>query len=91
MPSIYSVYELFTKEIYLPSFFIIINDRKNISYEKQYKYIQENQQTFITAFDIYNTSGNIIHVDNYENILNKTLKIDSPKSNLSISLFNKIN
>ena len=35
------------------------------------------------------TSGNIIHVDNYENILNKTLKIDSPKSNLGISLFNK--
>ena len=77
------------KFIYL--LFFIINDRKNISYEKQYKYIQENQQTFITAFDIYNTSGNIIHVDNYENILNKTLKIDSPKSNLGISLFNNIN
>ena len=59
MPSIYYVYDFFTAEIYLPSFFVIINDRKNISYEKQNKYIQENQQTFITAFDIYNTSGNI--------------------------------
>ena len=91
MPSIYYVYDFFTTEIYLPSFFIIINDRKNISYEKQYKYIQENQQAFITAFDIYNTLGNIIYGDDYSNILNKTLEIDSPKSNLGISLFNKIN
>ena len=91
MPSIYYIYDFFTTEIYLPSFFIIINDRKNISYEKQYKFIQENQQAFITAFDIYNTLGNIIYGDNYTNIFNKTLEIDSPKSNLGISLFNKIN
>ena len=57
----------------------------------QYKHIQENQQTFITAFDIYNTLGNIIYGDNYVNIPNKTLENDSPKSDLGISLFNNIN
>ena len=91
MPSIYYLYDFYTIELHLPSFFIIINDRKNISYEKQYKFIQENQQTFITAFDIYNTLGNIIYGDQYINIPNKTIEQDSSKSNLGISLFNKIN
>jgi len=91
MPSVYYLYDFYKIELHLPSFFIIINDRKNISYEKQYKFIQENQQTFITAFDIYNTLGNIIYGDQYFNISNKTLEKDSPKSDLGISLFNKIN
>ena len=91
MPSIYYLYDFYITEYNLPSFFIIINDRKNISYEKQYGYIKENQQTFITAFDIYNTIGNIIYGDKYDNIPNKTIKLDSFKSNLGISLFNKIN
>ncbi len=91
MPSIYYVYDFYSIEINLPSFFIIINDRKNITYEKQYKFIQENQQTFITAFDIYNTIGNLIYGDKYIDIPNKTLVNDSYKSNLGISLFNKIN
>ena len=91
MPSLYYIYDFYTKEIHLPSFFMIINDRKNVSYEKQYKYIQENQQTFITAFDIYNTLTNLIYGDNYVNIPNKTLDKDSFKTILGISLFNKIN
>ena len=91
MPSIYYIYDFYIREIYLPSFFIIINDRKNISYEQQYKFIHENQQNFITAFDIYNTLGNIIYGDKYNDIINKTLEIDSAKSNLGISLFDKIN
>ena len=91
MPSLYYIYDFYTIEIHLPSFFIIINDRKNVSYEKQYKYIQENQQTFITAFDIYNTIANLIFGDKYINIPNKTLEIDSSKSKLGISLLNKIN
>ena len=90
MPSIYYVYDFYLTEIHLPSFFIIINDRKNSFYEKQYKYIYENQQTFITAFDIYNTIGNIVFGDKYINIPNKTLEMDSFKSSLGISLFNKI-
>ena len=91
MPSIYYIYDFYLTEMHLPSFFIIINDRKNLSYEEQYKFIQENQQNFITAFDIYNTIGNIIYGDKYANIPNKTLYEDSPKSKLGISLFNKIN
>ena len=91
MPSIYYIYDFYRTEYYLPSLFIIINDRKNVSYEKQYRYIKENQQTFITAFDIYNTLGNIIYGDKYDNIPNKTFEMDSFKSNLGISLFNTIN
>ena len=91
MPSIYYAFDFYTTEINLPSFFIIINDRKNVSYEEQYKYIQENQQIFITAFDIYNTLGNLIYGEQYANIMNKTWEIDSPKSYLGISLLNKIN
>ena len=91
MPSVYYLYDFYKIELHLPSFFIIINDRKNISYERQYKFIQENQQTFITAFDIYNTLGNLIYGDQYINISNKTLEKDSSKSDLGISLFNKIN
>ena len=91
MPSIYYPYDFYKTEIHLPALFMIINDRKNITYEKQYKYIQENQQSFITAFDIYNTLGNIIYGDEYENIPNKTLEIDTFKSKRGISLFNKIN
>ena len=91
MPSVYSIYDFYQTEIHLPAFFIIINDRKNISYEQQYKYINENQQTFITAFDIYNTIGNLIYGDEYFHILNKTIEQNTIKSPLGTSLFNKIN
>ena len=91
MPSIYYIYDFYLTEMHLPSFFIITNDRKNLTYEEQYKLILENQQTFITAFDIYNTIGNIIYGDKYINIPNKTSNMDSSKSPFGISLFNKIN
>ena len=35
--------------------YMIINDRKNSTYEKQYNNIYENQQTFITGFNRFNT------------------------------------
>ena len=91
MPSIYYLYDFYQTEIHLPAFFLIINDRKNISYEEQYKYINKNQQTFITAFDIYNTIENLIYGDEYTYIYNKTLEKDTSKSPLGISLFDKIN
>ena len=65
LPSIYYIYDFYRIEIHLASLFIIKNDRGNLTYEEQYRFIQENQQTFITAFDIYNTIGNIIYEDNY--------------------------
>ena len=65
MPSGYYIYQFYRHTSALPMLFIIINDRKNIDYSKQYFYIQENQQTFITAYDIYNTISNLIYGDNY--------------------------
>ena len=71
-------------------FFLIMNDRKNISYNMQYQNLYKNQQTFITAYDIYNTIGNIIYGDEYDLIKFKTKKFDTFKSPLGISLFKKI-
>ena len=66
--------------------FILINDRKNVTYESQYKYLNNNQQTFITGFDIYDTIIFLIYGDKYgtnvtENIISKSGK----------NLFTKIN
>ena len=90
MPSIYSLNDFYKIEEHLPMLYMIINDRRNINYNKQYGYLYENQQSFITAYDIYNTLGNIIYGDNYVYIKNKTNNIDTPKSSKGISLFNKI-
>ena len=91
MPSIYFPYDFYQIEKELPMLYIIINDRKNISYEEQYKNIYENQQTFITSYDIYNTIGNLIYGDGYNKIKNKTEDNDTPKSQYGNSLFDKIN
>ena len=91
LPSIYFLYDFYKIEKRLPMLYIIVNDRKNISYEKQYKYIYENQQTFITGFDIYNTIGNLIFGDKYKKIKNKAEHHDTPKSQYGKSLFDKIN
>ncbi len=91
MPSLYYLYDFYTIEQNLPMLYILVSDRKNLIYEQQYKYIHENQQTFITGFDIYNTLGNIIFGDDYKSIKNKTLENDTVKSEFGISLFDKIN
>ena len=91
LPSVYYIYDFFLREIDLPMLYLIINDRKNITYEEQYGNIYINQQNFITSYDIYNTIGNIAYGDNYVNIKNKTTKIDTAKSENGISLFDKIN
>ena len=71
IPSIYYLTDFFKYEKALPMCYLLINDRKNISYEKQYKYLYKNQQTFITGFDIYNTIINIIFGDKYGSSLTK--------------------
>ena len=91
MPSIYFPYDFYKIESELPMLYMIINDRKNISYEKQYKNIYKNQQTFITSYDIYNTLGNLILGDKYNKIKNKTKDHDTLKSPYGKSLFEKIN
>ena len=91
MPSIYFLYDFYQIEIWLPMLFMIVNDRNNIDYNQQYFNIHQNQQTFITGYDIYNTIGNIIYGDNYKNIIEKDNLHDTPKSPYGKSLFEKIN
>ena len=91
MPSVYFLDDFYKIEFRLPMLFMIVNDRKNIDYNQQYFNIHENQQTFITGYDIYNTIGNIIYGDNYKNIKEKDESQDTPKSPIGKSLFEKIN
>ena len=90
MPSIYSLFDFYNAERGLPMLYLIINDRKNISYNMQYFNLHENQQAFITAFDIYNTINHLLYGDSYINIKNKTNEFDTPKSPFGQSLFLKI-
>ena len=71
-------------------FYLICNDRKNISYNEQYFNLYNNQQILITGYDIYNTISNLIFGDKYDSIENKTEEKETPKSGLGISLFKKI-
>lgn len=92
IPSVYFFLDFYQIESHLPMLFIMINDRKNISYEEQYKYIYENQQTFITAYDLFNTFGNIIYGDKYKLIKTKNKTFyDTPKTRNGISLLMRIN
>jgi len=86
LPTVYFLNDFYQIEKHLPMLYLIINDRKNISYETQYKYLHNNQQTFITAFDIYNTIIHLIYGDQYE-----TKTTEEIKSIYGESLFKKIN
>ena len=90
IPSPYYMNKFYQTERFLPMLYIICNDRKNISYNEQYQYINQNQQILITAYDIYNTIGNLLYGDNYKYIKNKTFFKDTPKSMYGISLFKEI-
>ena len=90
-PSPYHLNKFFSIERYLPMFYLICNDRKNLSYEEQYLNIRNNQQILITGYDIYNTLANLVFGDKYDFIKNKTEDIETPKSKFGLSLFNKIN
>ena len=88
--SLFYIFEFYKIENELPMLYVIINDRKNISYHDQYSYLQENQQIFITAYDIYNTINHLLYGNKYKYILNLTDETPTPKSSLGISLFDKI-
>ena len=89
--SIYYAFKFFALEAELPMLYIIINDRKNVTYREQYFNIHKNQQTFITAYDIYNTINHLLYGDKYKYIQNLTDENPTPKSPLGISLFEYIN
>ena len=90
MPSVYSLYDFYNKEKGLPMLYLLINDRKNISYMDQYYYLYKNQQIFITAYDIFNTINHLLYGELYINISNMNNSFDSPKSQFGQSLFTKI-
>ena len=91
MPSPYYFFDFYQIEMRLPMLYMLINDRKNISNDEQYLYLRKNQQTFITAYDVYSAINNIIFGDSFEYIKNKSDIYDTPKSSLGQSLFHKIN
>ena len=86
VPSMYYLMDFYQYERSLPMFFLIVNDKKNQNYESQYKYLNKNQQTFITGFDIYNTIVHLIYGDKFGTIITNGIK-----SKKGESLFNKIN
>ena len=85
LPSIYYLNEFYQIEMNLPMFYLLVNDRKNMTYELQYKYLYNNQQSFITAFDIYDTIINLIYGDKFDTNITKNIK-----SKYGESLFKKI-
>jgi membrane-anchored protein YejM (alkaline phosphatase superfamily) len=89
MPSVYYTFDFYTIEMYMPMLYIWMNDRKNVTYEEQYGNLFDNQQTYITHLDIYNTLIHFLYGDKY-NEKNTTYK-DAYRSELGISIFNKIN
>ena len=91
MPSFYYLLDFYKIEKQLPMLYIIVNDRKKINYAEQYKFIHENQQAFITAFDFHNTLCNLIYGDKYNEINITTKYKNTCKSSYGESLFNKIN
>ena len=91
LPSVYYLFDFFQLEKALPMLYILVNDRKNVSYEEQYMNMHENQQKFITGFDIYNTFGHLLFGKEYNSVKNKTKLENTFKSENGISLFNYIN
>jgi hypothetical protein len=89
MPSVYYTFDFYKKEIFMPMLYIWMNDRKNVTYEEQYGNLFDNQQTYITHLDIYNTLIHFLYGDKY-NEKNTTYK-GAYRSELGISIFNKIN
>ena len=85
IPSIYYLTQFFKYEKDLPMLYLLINDRKNVSYELQYNHLYENQQTFITGFDIYDTIIHLIYGSNYGTKATKGILSKKGKS-----LFTKI-
>ena len=91
LPSIYFTTDFYKIERFLPVLLIIINDRKNLTYKEQYKHIYENQQIFITPYDIFNLLGNLLYGNKYGIIENNTIYKNTCKSPYGKSLLETIN
>jgi hypothetical protein len=92
MPSLYFFNDFFKYEHNLPMLYVLIYDKQNLSYNEQYKYLYQNQQKLITAYDIYNTIGYLIYGDSYKKIKSKRKSHkDIPKNKFGESIFTQIN
>ena len=58
----------FIIETNLPLLFLIVPDKKNITYAQQYSEIIKNQQTLVTPFDIFYTLRYIIYDEDYKKL-----------------------
>ena len=74
------IFKDYLKERFLPFLFIILQDNKNKTHNQQYENLIKNQQTFIYAYDIYNTLSSIIYGNEYHHLKNKKEYFDTPKS-----------
>jgi hypothetical protein len=91
IPSIYYFNNFFSYEENLPMLYVLCYDKKNLTYDEQYKFLYQNQQKLITAYDIYNTIGHLIFWDSYKKIKNKEKsKKDTPKTKFGASIFTEI-
>ena len=81
-------------EVHNPFLIFVLSDQKGKSYEEQYSNIHENQQKFVTTYDIYHSLKHIIY--GYDIPINKKKieeneEIFDPKKHfLGTSLFNYI-
>ena len=75
IPSIYYLNDFFKIEKVFPMFYLLIHDKSEMNYESQYQYLHNNQQVFITGFDIYDTIIFLIYGDKYQT--NQTVNITS--------------
>ena len=89
MPSAYYFNNFFRLERNLPMLFILSPDKLNQTYYQQYNNIHQNQQKFITAYDIYNTICYLMLGNEYYKPNNKQSNYIF-KSNLGINLFDPI-
>ena len=90
MPSVYYFNDFFQIERHLPMLFIFTSDKENQTYSDQYQHIHQNQQKFITAYDIYNTLCYLMLGNNYYKKKNRNSN-QIFQSNLGINLFDPIN
>ena len=97
--SILALYKLFNSfdrdiEVNNPLLFFILADKQGKSYEEQYHNINVNQQTFLTAYDIYHSLMHIIKGKDVsiskKNVEKNGVIFEPKKYFLGSSLFNPI-
>ena len=98
--SILVLYKLFQSqdqqiELSNPLLYMILPDKKGLTYEEQYENLRKNQQTFTTSYDIYHTLKHIINGQDHSitiKSVEKSGEFFNPKTHfLGTSLFYKIN